>query len=58
MSVISTLIEPRRVTRVFFDCRDLAPNPADQRRIEQAIKRSIALPQADDDTEESLSLAA
>jgi hypothetical protein len=58
MSVISTLIEPRRVTRVFFDCRDLAPNPADQRRIEEAIKCSIALPQADDDTEESLSLAA
>jgi hypothetical protein len=43
---------------VFFDCRDLAPNPADQRRIEEAIKCSIALPQADDDTEESLSLAA
>jgi hypothetical protein len=58
MSVISTLIEPHRVTRVFFDCRDLAPDPADQRRIEQAIERSIALPQADDDTEESLSLAA
>ena len=58
MSVISTLIEPRRVTRVFFDCRDRAPDPADQRCIEQAIKRSIALPQADDDTEESLSLAA
>jgi hypothetical protein len=58
MSVISTLIEPHRVTRVFFDCRDVAPDPADQRRIEQAIQRSFALPQSDDDTEESLPLAA
>ena len=58
MSVISTLIEPRRVTRVFFDCRDLAPDPADQRRIEQAIERSIAVLQSNDDTEESLSLTA
>ena len=48
MSVISTLIEPHRVTRVFFDCRDVVPDPADLRRIEQAIERSIALPQADD----------
>ena len=53
MSVIATLIEPRRVTRVFFDCRgDTAPDPADQRRIELAIERSFALPQADDSTEE------
>jgi hypothetical protein len=58
MSVISTLIEPHRVTRVFFDCRDVAPDPADRRRIEQAIERSIALPQADDGIEESLSLVA
>ena len=28
MSVISTWIEPHRVTRVFFDCRDTMPNPA------------------------------
>ena len=35
--VISTLIEPRRVTRVFFDCRNAAPDPGEQRRIEQAI---------------------
>jgi hypothetical protein len=27
MSVISTLIEPHRVTRVFFDCRALSPIP-------------------------------
>jgi hypothetical protein len=58
MSVISTLIEPHRVTRVFSDCRDTMPNPADRRRIEQAIERSFALPQADDDAEESLPLAA
>jgi hypothetical protein len=58
MSVISTLIEPHRVTRVFFDCRDAAPDPADRRRIEQAIERSLALPQADDGTEAALSLAA
>ena len=58
MSVISTLIEPHRVTRVFFDCRgDIAPDPADQRRIELAIGRSFALPQADDSTQQSLSLA-
>jgi hypothetical protein len=44
VSVISTLIEPHRVTRVFYDCRNAAPDPADQRRIEQAIERSIALP--------------
>jgi hypothetical protein len=58
MSVISTLIEPHRVMRVFFDCRDAAPDPADQRRIERAIQHSFALPQADDDAEESLPLAA
>jgi hypothetical protein len=46
------------VTRVFFDCRDTMPNPADRRRIEQAIARSFAQPQADDDAEESLPLAA
>jgi hypothetical protein len=44
MSVISTSIEPHRVTRVFFDCRDATPDHADQRRIEQAILRSFALP--------------
>lgn len=58
MSVISTLIEPHRVTRVFFDCRDTMPNPADGRRIEQAIERSFALPHADDAAEESPPLAA
>jgi hypothetical protein len=55
MSVISTLIEPHRVTRVFFDCRAVVANPADLSRIEQAIKRSIALPEADDDAQVTLS---
>ena len=54
MSVISTLIEPHRVTRVFFDCRDGAPDPRDQRRIERAIERSVALPQTDDDAQVTL----
>ncbi len=58
MSVISTLIEPHRVTRVFFDCRDAAPDPVDLRRIEQAIQRSFALPQSDDDIQPTLPLAA
>jgi hypothetical protein len=58
MSVISTVIEPHRVTRVFFDCRDAAPEHADQRRIERAIERSNALPQSDDDILLTLPLAA
>jgi hypothetical protein len=57
MSVIATLIEPRRVTRVFFDCRDVAPEPADRQRIEKAIEQSIALAQRDEDLE-ALLLAA
>jgi hypothetical protein len=55
--VISILIQPHRVTRVFFDCRDAAPDHADQRRIERAIERSNALPQADDDASVTLPLA-
>jgi hypothetical protein len=51
MSVISTLIEPNRVTRVFFNCRAVVPKTADLWRIEQAIERSIALPQANDDAQ-------
>jgi hypothetical protein len=51
MAVISTLIEPHRVTRVFFDCRDAAPDPADQRRVERAIELSNARRQANDDTQ-------
>jgi PIN domain nuclease of toxin-antitoxin system len=48
MSVIGTTVEPQRVTRVFFDCRDGAADPADRRLIEQAIVHSIALADADD----------
>ena len=40
MSVIATVIEPRRVTRVFFDAHDLAVG--DQQRIAQAIECSLA----------------
>jgi hypothetical protein len=43
MALIATQIEPRRVGRIFFNCRNVAPDPADQRRIERAIKHSIAL---------------
>jgi hypothetical protein len=55
MSMIATQIEPRRVTRIFFDCSAVA-DPADQRRIEQAIGASIALGQ--DDAREMFLLAA
>jgi hypothetical protein len=60
MAVIDVLIKPHRTTRVFFDCRDAAPEPADQWRIEQGIARSIALDLGDavDDAEETLLLAA
>jgi hypothetical protein len=59
MPVISTLVEPHCVTRIFFDCRDASPDPADQQRIEQAIERSVALARAEDnDPSEMLSLLA
>jgi hypothetical protein len=48
MSVIGTLIEPHRVTRIFFDCRNAAPDAADQRRIEEAIELSIVLGDTED----------
>ena len=51
MSVIDVVIEPNRVTRVFFDC-DAAPDPTDQRRIEQQVARSLALAQADEDEQD------
>jgi hypothetical protein len=54
MSVIDVLIEPERVTRVLFDCRDAAPDPADQWRIEQGIARAIALARFVDDAQETL----
>ena len=57
--VISTLVEPHRVTRIFVDCRDAPPDPADQQRIERAIERSVALARAEDnDPSEMLSLLA
>jgi hypothetical protein len=49
MSVIATVIELRRVTRVLFDGHDVAIG--DQRRIEQAIERSLA--KADDEEDMS-----
>jgi hypothetical protein len=59
MSVIAALIEPHRVTRVFFDCRDATPDPLDQRRIQQAIEQSIASARDDDsDAPEIVFLAA
>ena len=58
MSVIATLIEPHRVTRIFFDCRNAHADPADQRRVEQAIEASVAQGQTDEDPAEFSPLAA
>ena len=58
MAVIAILVEPDRVTRVFFDCRAAAPDPADQRRIEQAIEQSILLAEADEEAPKTLPLLA
>jgi hypothetical protein len=59
MPVISTLVEPERVTRIFFDCREAPGDSADQQRIEQAIERSFALARAEDnDPSEMLWLLA
>ena len=56
MSVIDVVIEPNRVTRVFFDGRDAAPT--DRWRIEQQVARSLALAQAHDDEQDMLPWAA
>jgi PIN domain nuclease of toxin-antitoxin system len=58
--VIAILIEPYHVTRVFFDCRDVAPDPADRLLIEQTIERSITVAELDDDapSKPALALAA
>ena len=40
MSLIATKIEPHRVTRIFLDCRDAQPDPAELLRIERAIEDS------------------
>ncbi len=58
MSVIDVVIEPKRVTRVFFDCRDAVPDATDEWRIEQQVARSLALAQADDDQRDTLLWAA
>jgi hypothetical protein len=59
MAIITIIVEPQRATRILFDCSNVAPDPADQRRIEQAIEHSIRLAQADEDASEMpISLAA
>jgi hypothetical protein len=58
MPMIATQIEPRRVTRIFFDCRSDVADAADRQRIAQAIELSIALGQGDDETPEIRILAA
>ena len=50
MSVIATSIEPHRVTRIFFDCRDAPPERLDLRRIERSVEQSIAMADALEDT--------
>ncbi len=42
MSVIATGIEPRGVTRIFFDCRPADPDPRDEVRIADAIAQTAA----------------
>jgi hypothetical protein len=49
MSVITHPGRAACVTRIFFDRRDAPPEPADQRRIEQAIELSVAFAQEVDD---------
>jgi hypothetical protein len=58
MSVIAIHIDPNGVTRVFFDCSEVAPDPLDRVRIERAIEQSTALSEADRDAQQSLPLAA
>jgi hypothetical protein len=49
MAVIDIVITPQHATRVFFDCRDCAADPADAARIEQIIGHAVALDQEDAD---------
>jgi hypothetical protein len=49
MPLIATRIEPQRVTRIFLDCRDAPPDPADRLRIERAIEDSVALAKSMED---------
>ncbi len=50
MAVIDIVITPQHATRVFFDCRDCAADPADAARIEQVIGQAVALDQDDADS--------
>jgi hypothetical protein len=58
MTVIAVMVESDRATRVLFDCRDAGPDPADQRRIAQAIEEAIRLAQADEGVSEVPTLFA
>ncbi len=42
MAVIDVVIQPDGCTRVWFDCRNARPRPADERRIEQALTHALA----------------
>ena len=52
MAVIAIFVEPHRVTRILFDCRDADPDSADQWHIEQAIEQSMRSARADKDASE------
>jgi len=56
MSVLATLVAPRRVT-IFFDCCTDAGNPADQPWLEQAFEASIAATPDDDVAPEAIAPA-
>ena len=58
MPMIAVQIEPHGATRVFFDCRDVAADPMDERHITLAIEHSLALAGATDDAEDFLLMAA
>jgi PIN domain nuclease of toxin-antitoxin system len=55
--IIAILIEPHHVTRVLFDCRDVAPDPADRLLIEQTIERSLSAVAPDDGAQTNCALA-
>ena len=55
--MIAIQIEPHRVTRMFFDCRNAAADPLDQRHIEVAMEHAIALAEAEDEAPEFLLMA-
>ena len=46
MPVIAISIEPCRVIRIFFDCRDVPTDHADLRRIERAVEDAYAIAEA------------